>query len=188
MPKVTPEEHADFVITMMNRDLEHGRMDLKEKVDYLVRIVDRATEFLVEERAKVEARANLPPVGEDRPEFEPSDIPIGLGVGDLLRALLPSSVVIGVNGVEELDSIKDFIRQHECLEGADARAWLYRNKIPKDYDHIHVMPNDMCMGFIGAGFPGDGVVEWVEPEGVRMRGDVIDVVIAMHKEWKHAAG
>ncbi|MDJ0952455.1 MAG: hypothetical protein QNJ81_02125 [Acidimicrobiia bacterium] len=206
--KVTKEEMADFVVTMINRDLDHGHLSFADKLDYLTTIgvfVNTQVDRLKSAKDTADAMISAGVIGEDRPEVEESDI--DLDIPGLLRKAFPGAAVIDMTQRDDIDTFRQdlsmldslfeairppdvktmnpiqFIDSGTCLKNADAHAWLYEHKIPHSYDHIHVFDDDMCLVLPDDDFPhGNSDVYWIEPDGVRSEGDVLKVL----KEMFHA--
>jgi hypothetical protein len=176
MGKVTVREEATFVITLITRDLDSISSDNK-KLTYLKIIGDHIDD--VGERilsANPEAHNDSTLIEHETQstisESEKSSSRIDV-ISSLFEATRPSRV-LGLNPVE-------FIRSGKCLMDEDAYAWLYERKYTQSYNHIHVYPNDMCLTL-----PTKDSVKitgheyaWVEPDGIREEGDLIDVLQKM---------
>ncbi len=185
MSSITIEEDADFVITLIETDVEHLKSD-NRKLTYLKLLgdhIDEMGEDILKENPKAFSdpkeikRGNS--IGEARAEMNISDIElfdspdvkvISLpnGVGSLLDILFGSD--------NPLDPLT-FLRSSECLKGDDAKAWLYKRKYTHEYDHIHVFPHELCL------LMGEKALTWIEPYGVRSEGEDHKVMKDMFIEY-----
>lgn len=193
--RVTHEEMADFVKTMIDRDIDHGRMTLVEQADYLGSIAKHIENIALKKQSELEEleKTGFKSTGEDRLEVEESDVEILPNIPNILAELFPNTKVVDLreNPLSRLDDLMEmvrpsdkkglnpvqFIRSDRCLKGRDAHEWLYRHKFNVEYDHIHVFDGDMCLAL------GENEVKWVEPDRVRKQGLYIDVIEKMYDEY-----
>lgn len=223
--RVTIQDEFDFVKLMIERDLANHRSD-RERLDYLMLIgtyIDDVGEQILCAKSPTtvgtdikfevgkrlgEARHSradfIGPgsrLGEDRPEFDESDIELG-GISDILKRAFPEATIIDMterpNGLSLLADIfeatrpddyeglnpVEFMATGECLKGAEAHEWLYRRKIPHSYDHIHVFKHDLVLALPDKDdIAEDHRVTWLRPDGTAERGSLGETL--RHMFWAY---
>ena len=71
-----------------------------------------------------------------------------------------------------------FISEGDCLTGSEATEWLYREKYTTESDHIHIMPEGLCLNM------ASNPPQWLEPDGVRDEGSIWYLFVEMYEEYK----
>lgn len=182
MGKVTIEDMSDFIKLVIKRDLDELVLPIQQ-LSYLKLISDYIIEVGDIIIAEKDARDKSSPIGEDRPEISPEDVEINVLQGDKAIEFLTNILYGKDSGV--LSPIK-FLRSSQCLRGIDAHKWLYERKYISEHDHIHVYEYDLCL-VLPENRKED--VAWVEPDGVKVRGDLPLVTFEIYEEYlrRHTA-
>jgi len=178
MSKIAPEDEAKFIISMIDRDLFMNAWDRSQKLDYLTIVADHIAKT---GNDLVDEQINGPPIGEDRPEKEDSDIemsfhpdmehPLIKAINELLRIDYDREY-----GVKSKTPI-EFIDGARCLTGPKAGEWLYRNKIMCSSEHIHtfedtwyaIIKDDEDVDLF------DCECVWLEEDGTMHTSDIVGI-------------
>lgn len=207
MSKIQPKDHADFVITMIDRDIAMIN-DSEDMLDYL-RIILNYADDMGEQILRASQLGEGPveigrdiktTIGENRPEREESDIQLM----DALRTNFPDAAIINMSddgfrtnldllaalfeatrseGSKDLNPL-EFCRTGECLTGAEAYDWLYARKFTHTYQHIHVFEGDRCLLLPDDEDAEPDTVQWIQPDGVKEEGDLMNVLQAMFVDYQ----
>jgi len=184
MGKVTAKDNADFVISMIDRDLT--TMIRKDSLDYLSLILTHLNS-LTDELSK-DIAETLSKIGENRPELFDSDISMGLPPEGAIRSLLDVLRLKNIDRLRDSDgimTINEFIRTQKCLRDAEVSDWLEKNGLPlvgpndELFDHIHTLNDTYCLILDDS----EQRVTWFRKDGSFEYGDVVDTLIKVFSQY-----
>ena len=72
----------------------------------------------------------------------------------------------------------EFVLSSECLKGDDALEWLYLRKYTTESNHIHILPEELCIN-LASEYP-----QWIEPDGVKDEGSIWYLIVNLYEEYK----